>query len=182
MNRLEPRDLASAAVKAARGRSGGTPSGTARRALPGRHVVAVIGAVLLGAAVLGGCQPTTAVLIPPTTTSSSAVAPIATSTSTSAAPTTTTTTIAAALPSAAPEAAKAPAPRTTAAVIPPANSGGTACGADSYVNSDGNCVHRPVSAAAPPPGATARCRDGGYSFSQHRSGTCSGHGGVAEWL
>ena len=36
--------------------------------------------------------------------------------------------------------------------------------------------------AAPPPGATARCRDGTYSFSQHRSGTCSYHGGVAAWL
>jgi hypothetical protein len=34
----------------------------------------------------------------------------------------------------------------------------------------------------PPPGATARCRDGTYSYSQHRQGTCSHHGGVAEWL
>ena len=33
-----------------------------------------------------------------------------------------------------------------------------------------------------PPGATARCRDGTYSYSQHRSGTCSHHGGVAVWL
>jgi len=32
-----------------------------------------------------------------------------------------------------------------------------------------------------PVGATARCRDGTYSFSQTRSGTCSHHGGVAEW-
>jgi hypothetical protein len=31
-------------------------------------------------------------------------------------------------------------------------------------------------------GATARCRDGTYSFSKHRSGTCSHHGGVATWL
>src|SRR5262249_53652195 len=31
-------------------------------------------------------------------------------------------------------------------------------------------------------GATALCRDGTYSFSQHRSGTCSHHGGVARWL
>ncbi len=30
--------------------------------------------------------------------------------------------------------------------------------------------------------STARCGDGKYSSSQHRSGTCSGHGGVAEWL
>src|SRR5438477_1449372 len=33
-----------------------------------------------------------------------------------------------------------------------------------------------------PTGATARCRDGTYSFSKHRSGTCSHHGGVAMWL
>jgi Protein of unknown function (DUF3761) len=33
----------------------------------------------------------------------------------------------------------------------------------------------------PPPGVTARCRDGDYSHSTHHSGTCSGHGGVAEW-
>ena len=35
---------------------------------------------------------------------------------------------------------------------------------------------------AAPPGATAQCRDGTYSFSQHHSGTCSHHGGVARWL
>jgi Protein of unknown function (DUF3761) len=39
-----------------------------------------------------------------------------------------------------------------------------------------------ASAGSPPPGATARCRDGTYSFSQHRQGTCSHHSGVAEWL
>ncbi len=39
-----------------------------------------------------------------------------------------------------------------------------------------------ASGASAPPGATARCRDGTYSFSQHRSGTCSHHGGVADWL
>jgi hypothetical protein len=40
----------------------------------------------------------------------------------------------------------------------------------------------PVRASTAPVGATARCRDGTYSFSQHRRGTCSWHGGVAEWL
>ena len=29
---------------------------------------------------------------------------------------------------------------------------------------------------------TAICRDGTYSYSQTRQGTCSHHGGVAEWL
>ena len=35
---------------------------------------------------------------------------------------------------------------------------------------------------APRGAATARCKDGSLSYSQHRSGTCSGHGGVGEWL
>ena len=36
---------------------------------------------------------------------------------------------------------------------------------------------------APPAGQpTARCKDGTLSYSQHRSGTCSRHGGVAQWL
>jgi hypothetical protein len=30
--------------------------------------------------------------------------------------------------------------------------------------------------------ATARCKDGTLSYSKNRSGTCSQHGGVAEWL
>jgi len=56
------------------------------------------------------------------------------------------------------------------------------CGTDSYVNSRGICVHRPVRAPGPPAGATAKCRDGTYSFSRSRRGTCSWHGGVALWL
>jgi Protein of unknown function (DUF3761) len=35
---------------------------------------------------------------------------------------------------------------------------------------------------AGPTGATAQCRDGSYSYSQHHRGTCSHHGGVARWL
>jgi hypothetical protein len=47
----------------------------------------------------------------------------------------------------------------------------------------------PYTWQAPPPqqqyvpaGATAECADGTYSYSLHRQGTCSYHGGVAEWL
>jgi hypothetical protein len=29
---------------------------------------------------------------------------------------------------------------------------------------------------------TARCKDGSMSYSLHHSGTCSHHGGVAQWL
>lgn len=43
-------------------------------------------------------------------------------------------------------------------------------------------VLAPPAGASPPAGATAQCRDGTYSYSQHHSGTCSYHGGVAKWL
>jgi hypothetical protein len=33
-----------------------------------------------------------------------------------------------------------------------------------------------------PAGAIAQCKDGMYSHSQHRTGTCSRHGGVAKWM
>ena len=36
--------------------------------------------------------------------------------------------------------------------------------------------------SAHPVGATALCKDGTYSYSQNRRGTCSGHGGVSIWL
>ena len=52
----------------------------------------------------------------------------------------------------------------------------------SYVNVDGQRVPSPVFTNKRPAGATARCGDGSYSFSQNRRGTCSHHGGVAEWL
>ena len=51
----------------------------------------------------------------------------------------------------------------------------------SYVNSSDNTVHSPAYSNTVPAGATARCRDLTYSFSQHRRGTCSGHHGVAQW-
>ena len=51
-----------------------------------------------------------------------------------------------------------------------------------YVNSKGETVKRPENCTAAPQGATAECRDGTYSFSQSRRGTCSHHGGVAKWL
>jgi len=41
---------------------------------------------------------------------------------------------------------------------------------------------RPPAPLSCPYNATARCVDGSCSFSQSRSGACSGHGGVAQWL
>jgi len=82
-------------------------------------------------------------------------------------------------PAAKPAVAAKPAP---AAPKPPASSDG-GCDEDThYVNVSGNCVLRPVAAAVAPAGASARCKDGTYSSSQHRSGTCSRHGGVQDWL
>lgn len=53
-----------------------------------------------------------------------------------------------------------------------------------YVNSRGEWVPSPARTIdnRPPAGASARCRDGTYSFSRSRRGTCSHHGGVAQWL
>jgi hypothetical protein len=55
---------------------------------------------------------------------------------------------------------------------------------NSYTNTAGNEVHSPAYTEdnSIPAGASARCRDGTYSFSQSRRGTCSHHGGVGEWL
>ncbi|WP_369827818.1 DUF3761 domain-containing protein [Mycobacterium sp. 852002-10029_SCH5224772] len=68
------------------------------------------------------------------------------------------------------------------------------CGKGYYQNSDEQCIPSPSSGLPPggapglvgsggmPPGATAICRDGDYSYSTHHTGTCSGHGGVKQWL
>lgn len=77
-----------------------------------------------------------------------------------------------ALPAAAPAPAAAPVPAPTPKT----------CSAGYYLNTAGNCIQSPTTAPSAPAGATAECRDGTYSFSQSRSGTCSHHGGVASWL
>lgn len=51
-----------------------------------------------------------------------------------------------------------------------------------YTNSYGERVQSPTHYNSQPKGATALCRDGTYSFSRSRRGTCSHHGGVAQWL
>jgi hypothetical protein len=53
-----------------------------------------------------------------------------------------------------------------------------------YINSSGDWTPSPKHTldGKPPPGASAQCRDGSYSFSAHHRGTCSHHGGVARWL
>jgi len=91
------------------------------------------------------------------------------------------------VPARAPGVAAAPAHSPAPAVAPPAAQApptvGSSCDENThYVNSDGVCVARPTAATTPPAGATAKCVDGDYSFTRHRQGSCSGHGGVAQWL
>lgn len=50
-----------------------------------------------------------------------------------------------------------------------------------YTNAYRNRVLRPYIAPSIPYGATAKCRDNTFSFSQTRRGTCSHHGGVSTW-
>jgi hypothetical protein len=68
----------------------------------------------------------------------------------------------AATAAAAPAAIPAPAPRASMARAPTGAAANTA--------------------AVAPGAATARCKDGTLSYSKHRSGTCAGHGGVAQWM
>jgi Protein of unknown function (DUF3761) len=56
---------------------------------------------------------------------------------------------------------------------------GSLCGSDCGTKAS---EPAPPSKETPPAGATAECNDGTYSYSQHRSGTCSHHGGVKRWL
>lgn len=51
-----------------------------------------------------------------------------------------------------------------------------------YTNSKGEKVQSPTKYNKAPEGASALCRDGTYSFSRSRRGTCSHHGGVDKWL
>jgi hypothetical protein len=72
-------------------------------------------------------------------------------------------------------AAQAASTHTVSAAQP----GSIACKDGYYKNVSGHCVRRPSN---DPKGATAKCRDGSYSYSEHASGTCSHHGGVARWI
>ena len=79
-----------------------------------------------------------------------------------------------AAPATAAAPAAAPAAPAPAAAAPAATAAKTATATKSA----------PTTAASntDPTGATAKCKDGTYSKSTHHSGTCSSHGGVAEWL
>ncbi|WP_297646104.1 DUF3761 domain-containing protein [Pseudonocardia sp.] len=86
-------------------------------------------------------------------------------------------------------AAPAPAPFVAAphpaapAPPPPPPAPAPSCDeATHYINVDHVCVPRPVASSSAPAGATYKCGDGAYSFSKHRQGACSSHGGIAQTL
>jgi hypothetical protein len=82
----------------------------------------------------------------------------------------------------APPAKQAAQSRAGETPVQPSSPAGSSSG-DYYTNAYGERVRRPTfSESGPPAGASAQCRDGSYSFSQSRRGTCSHHGGVARWL
>ncbi len=153
------------------------PTNLARAGRRGALAVAML-------AVLAGCASGTGTLPRPTASPASAAVSAAPDGSTPSPDTSGTSSIpATATTLSDPATAKAPSPAAIRAGNgTPAGGTGGGCPADDYRNSDGVCVPRPAAAPAPPAGATAQCNDGTYSFSQHRSGTCSHHGGVRRWL
>jgi len=70
---------------------------------------------------------------------------------------------------AAASASPSPAPAAAATTSPKTSASTATAGKGASENND-------------PTGAIAKCKDGLYSHSKHRSGTCSKHGGVAQWL
>jgi hypothetical protein len=75
-----------------------------------------------------------------------------------------------------------PRQNTTASNAKPKQTNANCANNGTYVNRKGETVKRPENCSSAPEGATAQCRDGTYSFSRSRRGTCSHHGGVAKWL
>ncbi len=153
-----------------------------------RRSVVMAALAACGALFISGCDPSPATP-PPALRASTSAAPALTTVfdapTTSTVPLAITTTdrpAATFIPAAPPQAdipTQAPVPAAPAPVVPAPAPG---CGGASYINVDGACVHDPVQAPSAPPGATARCGDGTYSFSRHHRGTCSHHGGVSAWL
>ena len=130
-----------------------------------------------------GAQSTTTTTSTTTTSSSTSTTTTTSTTTSSAAPTTT-------LPSTTTTTTAAPpttlAPSTTVAAPPTTSSASvlgtqTECPSGSYINADGIRVCSPTTGATDQQ-PTARCNDGTLSYSRNRQGTCSGHGGVDEWL
>jgi hypothetical protein len=90
-----------------------------------------------------------------------------------------------ALPGAQAQREPAPPPQVTSALAPLHRAGPDERqlqSHDHYRNKDGQVVHSPAKFTADqvPSCASSKCRDGSYSFSQRRRGTCSHNGGVGD--
>jgi hypothetical protein len=152
----------------------------------------LIVAAIIGITSQHHSTPPTALTITPTSSQSTTsnlntpTSAVAADAAQAVAPTPTSTTPTPTAP--APTPAHTPAPATSPAPVPaPTNTGVSdtnLSNSNTYTNIDGATVHSPAASTdgTVPAGATARCNDGTYSFSQHHSGTCSGHHGVAAWL
>jgi Protein of unknown function (DUF3761) len=84
-----------------------------------------------------------------------------------------------------PAPAAAPAAKTaTPAAAPVAKTAAPAAAAPAAAKTSTATKSAPTTTASntDPTGATAKCKDGTYSKSQHHSGTCSSHGGVDSWI
>lgn len=73
------------------------------------------------------------------------------------------------------------------ATVPSSGYGGHRCFGcgtygKTYVNTAGHVVNRPILSDEKPKGATGRCKDKYWTFSEQRQGACQGHGGVEVWL
>ncbi len=57
-------------------------------------------------------------------------------------------------------------------------------GTGHYDNVDGQTIHKPAHSliGGKPNGATGRCKDGSYTFAQHKTGACSKQKGLAQWF
>jgi hypothetical protein len=159
------------------------------------RIATLMGTVAVALAAVAGCQsgPATvkgSVVTAPAVTATITAQPFAAAATTAPAAVPTTAAPGSTLaPTTVPPYTPPPQPTYTPPAQPaytpppaPANPPPVPPGDGTYTNVDGNTIPDPVSAAAPPAGATAQCNDGTYSFSQHHSGTCSSHGGVAQWL
>ena len=76
--------------------------------------------------------------------------------------------------------AAAPAPKAAAPVATPKAAAPAPTPKGAAAPADAGIKTAPIAGA--PAAATALCNDGTYSESQHRSGTCSNHKGVKQWL
>lgn len=149
-----------------------------------------LGALLLGGATLAGCGAAIqGPIVTTIATSPWAPTPAVSSPSPATTPPATTTHVVAltstlALPPPAPTTTPVPARRTTTDAPSQNNLIGEhpSCGVDEHRNVEGTCVNWPEHGPAAPFGVIARCVDGTYSFSQPWQGTCSRHGGVAQWF